>query len=452
MADGSSKDCIEELREVIRDSLPRKSLLPNKNVEEKEQIRDSLARQSLLPNVNVEEKRCFGGRVSDSASDIPSTSSSQSSTVRSDNFTFMDSSISLAALEKKAEGPSLIAKLMGLDEMPSKPLQTYSRKEMKRCFKGVLKNNFVKEIKYDSHQWSDFVTEQKLINNSPPIVLIKPRLDLCLQPHENLSRSKDEAKATLPKSSKLDNGSNVTKNKMPYQRISTANSNSNHRQQTIVGATDDQQKIQMKKEKIVHNAATTANLIIEKLEYKRDGIVSDGKRIDVISRNNTVLEGKIVNLASDNDDDVLEEYSTETADQLQTKEGTEHTDIVIEGYPGKSSVCDVTLVTTDDQNNRKSTGDIDDDPILSIGADSKSFMRGTGRKALLLSSYSELSGENYCSGSLYLMVERDIKQKEVLSGVWDLGWRNGFSVKDRMQVVDDIEKQVLSGLIEEICG
>ncbi|KAK8535454.1 hypothetical protein V6N13_081582 [Hibiscus sabdariffa] len=96
-ADGSSRDCIEELREVIR---------------------DSLARQNLLPNLNVEEKRCFGGRFSDSASDIPSTSLSQSSTVRTNDFTSMDSSISLAALDKKAKGPSLIAKLLGLEEMP----------------------------------------------------------------------------------------------------------------------------------------------------------------------------------------------------------------------------------------------------------------------------------------------------------------------------------------------
>ena len=207
----------------------------------------------------------------------------------------------------------------------------------------------------------------------------------------------------------------------------------------------------------------------------------------------------------------------------------------------KSSVCDVTLVTIDDQNKRRSIGEVDDDPIIPIGTNSESFMRGTSLKTLLLSSpaflnhaeelfhlhvnvpktsqkfgisdftdantrlsldcaneivrrrsfpdsqivhpplltlvgnakshisldhllketcdgvealrsYSELAGENYPTDSLYAMLERDIKRSEVLSGIWDLGWRKGFSVDDKMQVVDDIEKQLLSGLIEEICA
>ncbi|KAK8535456.1 hypothetical protein V6N13_081584 [Hibiscus sabdariffa] len=282
------------------------------------------------------------------------------------------------------------------------------------------------------------------------------------------------------------------------------------------------------------------SLQTKKLEYKRDGIVSDGKKIDVISGNDTVLEGKFADLASENDN-VWEEYSTETADQLPTKEGTEHTDILI-GDNSESSVCDVTLVITDDQDNRKSIRDIDDDPIMPIGADSKIFMRGTGMKALTLSSpaflnhaeelfylhvnlptpsqklggindftdtntrlsldctneivqqrsspdlhlvhpplssvvgkakshisvdhllkeicdgiealgsYSELAGKNCSTGSLYSILERDLKHKEVLSGIWDWGWRNGVSVNDTMQVVDYIEKQLLSGLIEEICA
>ncbi|KAE8654645.1 hypothetical protein F3Y22_tig00117048pilonHSYRG01337 [Hibiscus syriacus] len=238
------------------------------------------------------------------------------------------------------------------DSLEMRCLQNHCRhfrKELKRCFKGLLKSNFVKEIKYDPHQWSDFFSEQKLINYSPPIVLIKPRLDLCLQPHENLSMSKDEAKVTPPKS-------NVRK------------------------------KIQAKKEKTVGKAATTANITTEKLAYRRDGIVSDGRKIDVISGNDMVLEGKIVDLASENDN-VSEEYNIESADQIPTKKGTKHTDILIEGYPGEGSVCDVTC-------------------------------------------YSELAGENYRTSSLYSMVERDMKHKEVLSGVWDLGWRNGFSLDD----------------------
>ncbi|XVF49178.1 hypothetical protein PTKIN_Ptkin03bG0247500 [Pterospermum kingtungense] len=204
-ADGPSRDCIEELRKVIR---------------------DSLARQNLLPNIDAEEKRCFSRRYPDSASDIPSTSSSQSSTVQTDYFTSMDSSISSAAPEKKARGPSLVAKLMGLEEMPSKPLQTNSQKELEHKnsfsqqrpifetdmpklrksqfvfreenpkrrtlkdiletvhYKGLLKSNSIIEIKSDSYQSNDFFSEQRLFHGNPPIVLIKPRHDPHLQPQE----------------------------------------------------------------------------------------------------------------------------------------------------------------------------------------------------------------------------------------------------------------------------
>ncbi|XP_038991565.1 uncharacterized protein LOC120114850 isoform X2 [Hibiscus syriacus] len=658
-ADGFSRDCIEELREVIR---------------------DSLARQNLLPNINVEEKRCFGGRF-DSASDIRSTSSSRSSTLRTDNFTSMDSSISLSAQEKKGRGPSLVAKLMGLEELPSKPLRTNSQEvlESKKIFvrpkhifeisrpkvrkseyvfrekvresrtmkdileimhfKGLLKSNFIKEINNDSHQWSDFVSEQKLINNFPPIVLIKPRLNPCLQPQDksvplfkekeslktetmlekeppstrrlssnqeapikrlssregfkenkekealkkhptkmktsgsrtmpllkkeathkkikripkpvisrtkpvnkevakakNSSRSKDETKVNPPKSCKLENGSNITKYKMPNQRIYTANSNSSLRPKTIARATKDRRRIPTREEKPVSKATTTAKLTTEKLEYEGDDILWDGKNIDVVSENSTVSEEKMVALT-------LEEDSNETADRLPTKEETEHTDVLSREQHDNSdsSVCDVSLVTTDDQKNQNSIGDIDDDPIIPIGTDGESFMRGTRLKALLLSnpaflnhveehfylhvnllipsqelgvndftdgnaqlsldcvneiirqrsfpksqmlpspllsmvgnvkshisldhllkeicdgieslrSYSELASENYPTGSLYSMLERDLKLKEVSSGIWDLGWRNGFSVNETMQVVVDIEKQLLTGLIEEICA
>ncbi|KAK8500220.1 hypothetical protein V6N13_076293 [Hibiscus sabdariffa] len=180
----------------------------------------------------------------------------------------------------------------------------------------------------------------------------------------------------------------------------------------------------------------------------------------------------------------------------------------------QSSVCDVILVTIDDQNGRKFIGDVDDDPTTPIGTDNENFMTGTDLKALLLSSpafhaetrlsldcaneivqrkshpdsqmihppwsslvgnakrhisldhllketcdgvealrsYSELAGENYSTNSPYAMLERDINHSEALSGVWDLGWKKGFSVDDTIQVVEDIEKQLLRELIAEICA
>ncbi|GMI97732.1 hypothetical protein HRI_003442500 [Hibiscus trionum] len=746
----SSRDCIDELREVIR---------------------DSLARQNLLPNINAEEKRCFSSRYLDLASDIPSTSLSRSSSFQTENFTSMDSSVCSAAEEKKARGPSLIAKLMGLEEMTSTSLQIHSQKDVEKKkifsqqrptfeidtpkvrkfqlverteypektlkdvletmhYKGLLKNNSIKEIKPDSYQSSDFFSGNRLIN-SPPIVLIKPRHNPHLQRQEkflpvfqeegssntetmlrkpkvkedfpfklihsnnrglnfsktrrrveaketpmkrhvqqeggedgqenetrpvkkevkikqslttkvkssasitqpsvkkvataknidviprpmissrkpvdkevgkakNLSRSKDQAKVAPRKPSKPENASNVTKSKISHQPSATANSNAVRRPQNTVRGPIDVKKSSTKK---AVSKPTVTKITTEKLECKGDKVVLEGRKSDLVSENDTVLEEKKIDLASNgdtvleekrtdlalNDDTVLEEkwidlasendvvleekridlasendivleekridiasendtdleekridlasnvdtvlegkrfdpepeydtvvegYCAEIADQLPTEEGTEHTDIQIEEHCCESSVCDVTLVTIDDQNSRKSIGDVDDDPITLIGTENVNFMTGTGLKALLLSnpafnadtrlsldcaneivqrkshpdsqmihspwsslvgnakrhipldhllketcngvealrSYTELAGENYPTDSLYAMLERDINHSEALSGIWDLGWKKGFSVDDTIQVVEDIEEQLLRGLIAEICA
>lgn len=57
--------------------------------------------------------------------------------------------------------------------------------------------------------------------------------------------------------------------------------------------------------------------------------------------------------------------------------------------------------------------------------------------------------EDLPPGSIYSMLESDLKCKGVESGIWDLGWKNELSSDDIVQVVNDIEKLVLSGLIEE---
>jgi len=187
-ADGSSRDHhIEELRKVIR---------------------DSFARQNLLPNpTTTEEMGYLHLRDLDSASEIPSTTSSQSLMVRAYDF---------GALQKKAKGPNLIAKLMGLDDLPSKPLRTPlqkhleserilnqrrhvfnivrprgrkphsnadpERRTLKKIletmkFKGLLKSNSVKELKPQYYHSNDSHSKQGLIDEIPPIVLIKPLME-----------------------------------------------------------------------------------------------------------------------------------------------------------------------------------------------------------------------------------------------------------------------------------
>lgn len=190
-ADGSSRDCFDELRNAIR---------------------DGLARQNLLPKRETEEKMGFHQRHLDSASEIASTSSSQSSMTHTNNYSSTDSLLSSATQEKKAKSPNLIAKLMGLEEFPSKPLQKQLKNEkissqqrpmfdfdmpkirkpqsvrhhektehgtLKEIletmhFTGLLKSNSVKELKSYPHHSSDSHVQQSSMGNTPPIVLIKP--------------------------------------------------------------------------------------------------------------------------------------------------------------------------------------------------------------------------------------------------------------------------------------
>ncbi|KAK9268727.1 hypothetical protein L1049_000488 [Liquidambar formosana] len=207
-ADGSSRDCVEELKKVIR---------------------DSLARQNLLPNTANEEKAYYDRRKLDLASDIPSTSSSGSSMVHSYNSGSTDSPLSSGVPRKKAKGSNLIAKLMGLEEFPSRPLQNAPQKHMERekvpnhqrpvfdidmpkarkpqfvvqkvdserrtleeiletmQFKGLLRINSVRGHASQTHRSSTAHSKQKSIDGMPPIVIIKPLHFPCLEAEKPLT-------------------------------------------------------------------------------------------------------------------------------------------------------------------------------------------------------------------------------------------------------------------------
>lgn len=184
-ADCSSSSCREELKKVIK---------------------ESLVRQNLLPSTSSE------GLDSASASAFPSTNSSQSSVVWNDKLS--DSSFS-PTFSRKERGSNLVAKLMGLEEVPSrsfppvmqKQLETQKILNQKRPvfeidkpnarknsskfekvnpekqqtlreiletthFNGLLKSP-IREQKLHVHHSNDL--HYKQLNDLPPIVLMKPR-------------------------------------------------------------------------------------------------------------------------------------------------------------------------------------------------------------------------------------------------------------------------------------
>ncbi|KAL8094054.1 uncharacterized protein LOC141693138 isoform X2 [Apium graveolens] len=125
-ADGSSRDCYDELREVIRDSLARQNLLPPQSSREN-------ARQNLSTPQSFRENSYFDKRNMNSYVDMPSTSSSSiSSMTYSHDFASSVSTSSSKIPEGKPRTSNLVAKLMGLEDISLKPLQPASQKHLQR--------------------------------------------------------------------------------------------------------------------------------------------------------------------------------------------------------------------------------------------------------------------------------------------------------------------------------
>lgn len=198
-ADGSSRNSTEELKKVIK---------------------ESLVKQNLLPNTRIHERACFPPRNFDSASETPSPSSSQSSF-----FHAITDSAPASAPPQKTKGPNLIAKLMGLEEYPSKPLQPTPQKQFEdqkisnqrkpvyeidrpmvrkpqsefqtgnkertlkeiletMQFKGLLRSNSAKELQPFLQHSNHSHPKEKLIDESAPIVLIRPLRVPCVESHK----------------------------------------------------------------------------------------------------------------------------------------------------------------------------------------------------------------------------------------------------------------------------
>ncbi|XP_017220110.1 uncharacterized protein LOC108197110 [Daucus carota subsp. sativus] len=185
--ENSSTDCYDELRKVIR---------------------ESLGRQNLLSNGSINAKAYSDRRETEFSTDLPSSNSSRTSTSYSHDSASVSSNSSNMS-EDRPKASNLVAKLMGLEEISSMPVQSESRKQVERdknlnpkglifdidrpiqrkpgiaaqngdrgCmtleeiiqnmqFKGLLDRNQFQI--YDSSE-----SEDQLRNHAPPVVLMKP--------------------------------------------------------------------------------------------------------------------------------------------------------------------------------------------------------------------------------------------------------------------------------------
>ncbi|GAB2292257.1 hypothetical protein Dimus_026506 [Dionaea muscipula] len=101
LTDGSSDSSITEIKKVIKGS--------------------RVISQNVAPFVGTEVSYDHVKLDSSSPSNMPSTSPSQATTTNSSSFTFSDSSLSSTASQERTEKSNLIAKLMGLQSLPSSP-------------------------------------------------------------------------------------------------------------------------------------------------------------------------------------------------------------------------------------------------------------------------------------------------------------------------------------------
>ncbi|KAK6944969.1 hypothetical protein RJ641_026071 [Dillenia turbinata] len=223
--DGSVRNYVDELRDVIR---------------------DSLARQNLLTVTNTEKKVYPDRKKLDFPSDIPSTSSGQSpSIVNSNSLASTASSLSSNASERKNKGSKLIAKLMGLEEFPTKspkanprnhlgnekvptqsrpifdidmpkarhpPHLVQNREGERRTlqeiletiqFKGLLRSHSGKEIDSQFFHSDDFYTNKRMARDIPPIVIMKPIANPHIESEEAFNEKRVREKKVMEMLQKL---------------------------------------------------------------------------------------------------------------------------------------------------------------------------------------------------------------------------------------------------------
>ncbi|KAI3443779.1 hypothetical protein Pfo_000444 [Paulownia fortunei] len=131
-ADRSSRDCYDELREVIRESFARQNLLPKVSAKEKDYVdRKNLDFCMDFPSSSSsqsKEKDYVDRKNLDFCMDFPSSSSSQSSLIHPHSCNCSPSKVQL----QKPKGPNLIAKLMGLEGVPPKAVNSMIYKQMEK--------------------------------------------------------------------------------------------------------------------------------------------------------------------------------------------------------------------------------------------------------------------------------------------------------------------------------
>ncbi|KAK1413907.1 hypothetical protein QVD17_29644 [Tagetes erecta] len=302
LANGSSRDCFTELREVITEGLSKQNLLPpNKSYQE-----------SVF--TSIDSNGSAGKRKLQLSPDIASTSTSRSSSMVYSTHEFTSSeSFSSRATEEKSKGSNLIAKLMGLEEFPSKPprKQLDISSKMRPVFDVDLPNAkkpqfFVKNTDREHKSLDEIVimmqskgllrsnkqenkqASSRFIDDAPPIVLMRPQRlgpdSDNVKVYDNPIRKLHQEKATIEDKSVKNKGKSNLPSSKPKASVPVVTKP--QRKQEVEKKIDKIQKMASPiKKKPVENAKST-NLLSKNDSLKpQRSVHQNPKSSSVLSTN-----------------------------------------------------------------------------------------------------------------------------------------------------------------------
>ncbi|KAL9330165.1 hypothetical protein ACSQ67_005168 [Phaseolus vulgaris] len=491
-AGGSSSNCKEELKKVIKESLVRQSMFPE----------TTEGFDSGLETFSISTSQCSGVRTNNSLSDP-----------------------SLSAIASKIErGPSLVFKLMGLEEGPSKSFAAVKQKlldceiDMSKVrkndsipervnpeqralretldtmhFKGILKESFVKDSKLHVHHFND--TSSKQFVDLSHIALMKPQCTLYQQSEKSTyipvlpkELTKLRGEISSSKTIKHRKGSSSTNMGKEMEtgirkRLNKVEGPKFHKEVIKLDAKGSNpveeysgRKNQMKKQSPVAEPEP-AKLTVEQIRQREkkknypeiristrledellmvceaDGFINNiGEKCKL--RKSSSGDELIMALKSEHKNDAITAYSIDA-----DKEGTELKHFLLTspsfiGHTKKLFNLDVDCPNTPQK-----------DETISSRANTRLYLDcayeltehrlveeicdGIENLKFYREDYDSWE-EDFADNDVFAMMEKDMKCNGEINGIWESGWRTGFCADEAQLVVNKIQSMLISGLIEEL--
>ncbi|XP_076941270.1 uncharacterized protein LOC143610765 [Bidens hawaiensis] len=483
-ANGSSRDCLTELREVIKEGLSKQNLLPpNKCFQE-------------TVFTSQDSEALAGKKKLQLSSDIASTSSSISSSMMYSTHEFTSSeSFSSRTTEEKSKGSNLIAKLMGLEEFPSKPprkqldvssktrpvldfdlpnakkpsffVQKSDRKHMSldeiiimMQYKGVLRSN-KQEVKQ---------TSKRFMDDASPIVLVRPQR---LGPDHHQVKVYDNPMRKLHKEKAKTEDISVKNKGNNKQKASVSVVKKPQRKQEVEKKIDKIQKMAPPvKKKPVDNAKSTSlvskNGSLKQVNPQRSVQLNPNKLRNQMKNIKTEkpVKDALTNPEETRDSEATIKATKKARHQSPNKAKTRNNQQQNSASYANEQKARILKTITDFQDSEPANSELFHDCIneflehenqrcnfssrvfiCSISEDQ--LIKDIIKKLETLNNYSKFSMQSYDADTVSVMLERDLSF--TTCGTWGTtGWKDGCTVNEIEETVLDLEKLVLSRLIDEM--